>query len=80
MQHLLQLRTLQGREGEPAVGLAVSVIGIVNRDAWAAFASSPLEEVGFVGVRDLGGDALQQPPAETVQGRLRLVHASRGRR
>ncbi len=67
-QRLLQGGAGQGVQGEPAVDLAVAVVpqGQPGRGRGGAFLL--LQQAGLVGVGGLGGDDLEDPPAQDTEG------------
>ena len=67
-EHLLQHRGLRGGEGEPAVDLAVPVVGHRQPGRLRGLGFLLLEQVGLVGVGEVGCDDLEQPAPEDPQG------------
>ena len=61
-----------GGQGEPAVDLAVAVVGHREPARLGGLGFFLLEEVGLVLVGEVGCDDLEEPPAEDPQG-LRVV-------
>ena len=67
-QDLGQHRGLRGREGEPAVGLAVAVVGHREPADLGRVALLLLQELRLVRVSGVGGDDLEEPPAQQLEG------------
>ena len=65
---------MQGRQGEPAVGAAVAVVGQGEPAGGAGVAFLAFEGAAFVFLADLGRDHVEDPPAEHAQ-RLGVVVA-----
>ena len=63
---------VQGRDGEPAVAAAVAVLDHRERRGRAGGVFLGLQQPGLVGLADLGGDHVQDPPAQHPQP-LRVV-------
>ena len=63
---------MQGRDREPAVAPAVAVLDHGERGRRPGGLLLGLQDPGFVGLADLGGDHVQDPPAQHPQ-RLRVV-------
>nr|WP_252275230.1 hypothetical protein [Nocardioides sp. LMS-CY] len=66
-EDLLEGGGVVGRQGEPAVGGAVAVVGHRERAGPQRGRLLSLEDVGFVGVGIVGGDDLPQPTPQPAQ-------------
>ena len=58
----------EGVEGESAVGLAVSVVPHHQPGGGCGVAFFLLQQLGFVGVGGVGGDEVEDPAAEDLEG------------